>query len=63
MSKFGKLFFFTVLATDVDDLFDAAKGFSVTQNDGLYVIALRVTARRHGRTWRRSQTTSVTTRN
>ena len=51
------------LAMNVDDFFDGQKGFSVTQNDGLYVIALRVVARRNERTWRRSETTSVTTRN
>ncbi len=51
------------LATDVDDFFDGQKGFSVTQNDGLYVIALRVVARRNEREWRRSEITSVTTRN
>ena len=52
-----------VLARNVDNQFDAEKGFSVTQVGGLYQIGLRVTARRGERIWRRRETTSVSTRN
>ncbi len=53
----------TILARDVDDLFEGEKGFSITTTFGLCQIALRVTAERKGRTWRRSETTSVAPRN
>lgn len=52
-----------VLARNVDTLFGGQKGFSVTATGGLYQISLRVTAQRGARTWRRTETTSVTTRN
>lgn len=52
-----------VLARDVDNLFEGEKGFTVTAADGLYQITLRVTAQRKQRTWRRTETTSVSTRN
>ena len=52
-----------VLARDVDTLFQGQKGFSVTPTDGLYQISLRVTAQRGERVWRRTETTSVQTRN
>ena len=52
-----------VLARNVDDLYMGQKGFSVTESDGLYIISLRVTAKRHQRIWRRTETTSVSTRN
>jgi len=52
-----------VLARNVDDWFMGAKGFSVAESDGLYQITLRVTAERRQRIWRRSETTSVSTRN
>ena len=52
-----------VLARNVDNQFDGHKGFSVTQFVELYVISVRVTAGRKQRIWRRSETTSVSTRN
>ena len=51
------------LAHNVDNLFEGEKGFSIAENDGLYVISVRVTAQQKGRTWRRSETTSVSVRN
>ncbi len=47
----------------VDGFYDGQKGFSVTEIDGLYTISLRVTANRGQRVWRRTETTSVSTRN
>lgn len=52
-----------VLARNVDAAFDGEKGFSVTANEGRYEIALRVTSQRGARLWRRTEKTSVTTRN
>jgi prepilin-type N-terminal cleavage/methylation domain-containing protein len=52
-----------VLARNVDSLFQGQKGFSVTKTDGPYQITVRVTAERGERTWRRTETTSVLTRN
>jgi len=52
-----------VLARNVDSLFQGQKGFSVTQTSGLYQVSLRVTADRGERTWRRTETTAVLTRN
>lgn len=52
-----------VLANNVDSLFGVVKGFSVTNTDGLYQISLRVTAQQKERIWRRTETTSVSTRN
>jgi len=52
-----------ILARDVDDMFMGVKGFRVTETDGLYTISIRVTANRGQRVWRRTETTSVSTRN
>ncbi|HUW56246.1 MAG TPA: prepilin-type N-terminal cleavage/methylation domain-containing protein [Planctomycetota bacterium] len=52
-----------VLARDVDNLFDGQKGFGVTEAAGLYTITLRVIAERKQLVWRRTETTSVSTRN
>jgi len=52
-----------VLARNVDAVFGGAKGFSVTSDRMLYTITLRVSANRGARVWRRTETTSVTTRN
>lgn len=52
-----------VLARHVDDQFEGVKGFSVTEAAGLYTIMVRVTAERKQRVWRRTETTSVSTRN
>lgn len=53
----------TVLARDVDALHMGQKGFSVVKNVGLYQITLRVTGQRNHRIWRRTETTSIVTRN
>ena len=52
-----------VLARNVDDWLEGEKGFSVVQTDQLYQITVRVVAQRKQRTWRRTETTSVVTRN
>jgi len=52
-----------VLARNVDDLYLGEKGFRVTESDGLYTITVRVTASRQQHTWRRTETTSISTRN
>ena len=52
-----------VLARNVDGLFMGDKGFRVTEEDGLYTISIRVRANRGERVWRRTETTSVSTRN
>ena len=52
-----------VLASNVDTLNGGVKGFSVTGANGLYTISLRVVAQRGVTVWRRTETTSVQTRN
>ncbi|KPJ52867.1 MAG: hypothetical protein AMS16_05835 [Planctomycetes bacterium DG_58] len=52
-----------VLARNVDSQFEGEKGFSVTPIGSIYVITVRVTAERKQRIWRRTETTSVSTRN
>ena len=52
-----------VLARHMDDWLEGEKGFSVVQTDQLYQITVRVVAQRKQRTWRRTETTSVVTRN
>jgi len=52
-----------VLAANVDTLNGGVKGFSVTGANGLYTISLRVVSQCGVTVWRRTETTSVQTRN
>jgi len=52
-----------VLATQVDDAFEDAKGFSVAVNGRLVTAHVRTRARCRGRTWRKAAATTVWLRN